>query len=42
MVGDILQNGQLILRNGELRNISTNGQLNIEDILKACKYNERA
>lgn len=42
MVGDILQNGQLILRNGELRNISANGQLNIEDILKACKYNERA
>ena len=42
VVGDILQNGQVILRNGELKNISVNGQLNIEDILKACKYNERA
>jgi len=42
MVGDILQNGQVILRNGELRSISSNGQLNVKDILQACKYNERA
>lgn len=42
LIDDILNNGQLIGKDGFLYSLSERGQLNLRDILAHCQYNARA
>ena len=42
MVEDVLKNGKILTRDGQLIDISKDGKLNIDDFLTHTKYNERA